>query len=59
MKKIGLVKQLESAGYHRVRNGSHEICKKEGARSVQVPNYREINEYTAEAILKNAGLEKP
>ncbi|GHV79664.1 hypothetical protein AGMMS49944_14550 [Spirochaetia bacterium] len=58
MKKIDLVRRLEVAGYRRVRNGDHEIYKKKGARSVQVPTHREINEYTAVAILKAAGLEK-
>jgi mRNA interferase HicA len=58
MKKLDLVRLLEEAGYRRVRTGDHEIYEKEGSRSVQVPNHKEINEYTARAILKVAGLKK-
>jgi mRNA interferase HicA len=53
-----LIKQLESAGYREDRSdGGHAIYEKEGNRPVQVPNHREINENTARAILKAAGLE--
>ncbi|GHV04483.1 hypothetical protein FACS189485_09970 [Spirochaetia bacterium] len=58
MKKRELVRQLEAVGFHRVRSGDHEIFEKEGSRSVQVPNHSEINEYTAKAILKAAGIKK-
>ena len=40
----------------KVRKGKHKIYEKEGCRPVQVPDHREINEYTAKAILKDAGL---
>ena len=57
MKRRILVKKLEAAGYREVRNdGGHAIYKKDGCRSVQVPNHRELNENTARAILKVAGL---
>ena len=57
MKRRDLVKKLESAGYREVRNdGGHAIFEKNGARSVQVPNHREINENTANAVLKAAEL---
>jgi len=57
MKRRDLVKILISAGYTEVRNdGGHAIYNKEGSRSVQVPNHREVNENTARAILKAAGL---
>jgi len=56
MKRRDLVRKLEHAGYRLDRTGSHAIYEKEGCRPVQVPNHREINEYTAKAILKQAGI---
>jgi len=57
MKRRDLIKKLEAAGYCEVRNdGGHAIYEKSGSRSVQVPNHREINENTANAILKIAEL---
>ena len=57
MKRRDLVKMLETAGYRESRNdGGHAIYDKPGSRPVQVPNHREVNENTAKAILKVAGL---
>jgi mRNA interferase HicA len=57
VKRRDLIKKLEAAGYSKDRNdGGHSIYEKSGNRSVQVPNHREINENTAKAILKAAGL---
>ena len=56
MKRRDLIKKLESAGYKRERDGDHTIYEKEGSRPVQVPKHREINENTAKAILKAAGV---
>ena len=56
MKRKDLVKKLEAAGYRQNRTGNHAIYEKLGSRPVQVPNHREINEYTAKAILKMAGI---
>ena len=57
MKRRDLVKKLLAAGYRQDRNyGGHAIFEKQGLRSVQVPNHREINENTAKAILRAAGL---
>ena len=56
MKVRLLIKMLRQAGYRRIRVGDHMIFEKPGARSVQVPNHREINERTAKQILKDAGL---
>ena len=56
MKQRDLVKLLTAAGYQQVRHGDHKIFEKPGSPSVQVPNHKEINEYTAKAILKAAGL---
>jgi predicted RNA binding protein YcfA (HicA-like mRNA interferase family) len=48
VKRRYLIKKLEAAGYR----GGHSIYEKTGARPVQVPNHREINENTVRAILK-------
>jgi predicted RNA binding protein YcfA (HicA-like mRNA interferase family) len=56
MKRRVLIKKLEAAGEDR-NEGGHSIYEKKGSRSVQVPNHREINEYTSEAILKAAGAQ--
>ena len=58
MKRRDLVSLLEKAGYREVRNNRHAIYKKEGCRSVQVPNHREIAEYLAKQILKDAGIQQ-
>ena len=55
MKRRDLIKILKTAGYRESRNsGGHAIYEKDGARPVQVPNHREINENTAKTILKIA-----
>lgn len=56
MKRRDLIKKLEAGGYQAVREGDHTIFEKPNSRSVQVPKHREINENTARAILKAAGL---
>ena len=57
MKRKDLIRKLIAAGYRLDRTGDHAIYEKPGRRPVQVPNHREINEYTANAILKAAGIE--
>ena len=56
MKRRDLIKKLESAGYKLDRKGDHIIYEKDGGNPVQVPDHSEINENTAKAILKRAGL---
>lgn len=57
MKRRDLIKKLESNGYRLDRDdGNHSIYEKQGCRPVQVPRHREINENTAKAILKAAGI---
>ncbi|MCI9619846.1 MAG: type II toxin-antitoxin system HicA family toxin [Dorea sp.] len=56
MKRRDLIKKLEAAGYRLDRDGDHSIYEKEGCRPVQIPRHREINENTAKAILRAAGL---
>jgi len=57
LKQRDLIRKLLAAGYRKDRDGDHEIYEKKGCRPVQVPNHREINENTAKAILKDAGIE--
>ena len=57
MKRRDLIKKLEAAGYRIDRdNGDHTVFEKAEGRPIQVPRHREINEMTARAILKAAGL---
>jgi mRNA interferase HicA len=56
LKRRDLIKKLEAAGYRLDRDGDHSIYEKEGCRPVQIPRHREINENTAKAILRAAGL---
>ena len=56
MKRRDLIKRLTAAGYKLDRTGDHEIYEKKGGRPVQVPNHTDINDHTARAILKAAGL---
>lgn len=57
MKRRDLIKKLEDAGYKLDRDdGNHSIYEKPGSRPVQVPRHREVNEFTARAILKAAGV---
>lgn len=57
MKRRDLVKKLLAAGYKLERDsGDHTIYAKPGNRSVQVPRHKELNELTAKAILKVAGV---
>lgn len=57
MKRRDLVKLLSQTGFKLERDdGDYSIYKKPGSRSVQVPRHRELNELTAKAILKAAGV---
>jgi mRNA interferase HicA len=57
VKRKDLIRKLRTAGYRLDRKGDHFVYEKPGNCPVQVPNHREINEYTAKAILKTAGIE--
>lgn len=57
MKRRDLIKKLEAAGYQMDRDdGDHTIYEKKGNRPVQVPRHNELNNNTARAIMKAAGL---
>ncbi len=54
VKKIVLEKELKKLGFTFLREGgSHEVWSN-GTKSVTIPRHREINEYTAKAIIKQA-----
>ena len=56
MKSKDLCKALTRNGYELCRHGNnHEIYRK-GKITVVVPRHKEINEETARAIIKKAGL---
>ena len=57
MKRRDLIKKLESNVYRLdIDDCNHSIYEKQGCRPLQVPRHREINENTAKAILKAAGI---
>lgn len=56
MKRRDLVKLLEKNGFKLKRNGSDHDIYSRGSAEEQVPRHREINEYTAKAIIKRWGL---
>lgn len=64
MKRRDLICLLEKAGYSWAREGDHTTMYKPGVPKdqpplrglIQVPHHAEINEITAQAILKQAGI---
>lgn len=66
MKRKILIKKLEAAGYHWAREGDHTTMYKPGVPKnqpplrglIQIPRHVEINEITAQEILKQAGIKQ-
>ena len=57
MKRRDLIKRLEAIGYRKERDtGDHTVYARAGFRPIPVPRHSEVNEQTAKAILKAAGL---
>ena len=56
MKRKDLIKQLEVNGWKLVRNGASHDIYSNGTCSEPVPRHTEINEITAKAIFKRAGI---
>ena len=56
MKRKDLIRKLENNGWWKVREGDHHTIYTNGKRSEPIPRHNEINEITATAILKRAGL---
>jgi hypothetical protein len=46
---------LRALGWHLVRRGAHHDVWSDGEREIAVQRQNEINEYTAKAILREAG----
>jgi predicted RNA binding protein YcfA (HicA-like mRNA interferase family) len=55
MKRRDLEKRLRALGWLLVRHGARHDVWSDGEREIAVPRHNEINEYTAKAILREAG----
>lgn len=58
MKSKDLKKKLKAAGWIIISGAKHDMAKHPNYPGVKIPipRHTEINEYTAEGILKTAGL---
>ena len=56
MKRRDLIKMLAANGWWKAREGSDHTIYTNGKRSEPIPRHSEINEITAQKILKRAGL---
>ena len=54
MKRNDLEKKLKKLGWRLSRHGKKHDIWSDGDRETAVPRHLEINEYTAQAILKEA-----
>ncbi|MBM3295558.1 MAG: type II toxin-antitoxin system HicA family toxin [Candidatus Aminicenantes bacterium] len=55
MKRRELEERLRSLGWLLVRRGGRHDIWARGEYEIAVPRHREINEYTARAIMRSAG----
>lgn len=58
MKRRDLIKKLEEAGWSITDGAKHDMAKNPSYPGVKipVPRHKEIDDYTAKGILKEAGL---
>ena len=56
MKRKELISKLEAAGFRFERHGSRHDIYIRGSDIEEIPRHKEINELTAKAILKEAGV---
>jgi len=58
MKRRDLIKILKQAGWTITPGAKHDMAKHKDKPGIKIPipRHTEINNYTAEAILKEAGL---
>lgn len=58
MKRRDLIKKLEAAGWILTSGAKHDMAKNPGKQGIKIPipRHAEINEITANQILKEAGL---
>jgi len=54
MKRQNLEAELWHLGWNLLRNGRKHDVWSNGQREIAAPRHREINEYTAKAVLKEA-----
>lgn len=54
MKRTDLIKKLKAAGATFDHEGANHTVYKVAGQIITVPRHREINEYTANGILKDA-----
>jgi len=54
MKRKQIVKRLRELGWERLRQGRRHDIWGRGCERLAIPRHAEINEYTAEAIVKEA-----
>jgi mRNA interferase HicA len=58
MKKADLERKLKKAGFVLKRNGSRHDVWGNDEINLAIPRHRDIDEMTAKAILKDAGIKK-
>jgi len=58
MKRRELEQKLRKLGWELTRHGGKHDIWTDGEREGAVPRHKEINEYTAKAILNEAGGQK-
>ena len=51
MKIVELIRNLNDAGYHLVRDSKHKIFSN-GINSIAVPRHKEVNRMVAQKIMK-------
>lgn len=57
MKRRDLIRKLKKAGWKISSGAKHDIAKHlDRSGKIPIPRHNEINEYTANQILKEAGL---
>jgi mRNA interferase HicA len=57
MKRRDLIRRLQEAGFSLLRSkGPHDVYGR-GTQRIPVPRHREIKEYLARKILRDAGAE--
>lgn len=58
MKRRDLIKKLEDAGWKLTNGTKHDMAKNPSKQGIKIPipRHAEINEITANQILKEAGL---
>ena len=56
LKRVDLIRRLESNGWHLLRNGSSHDIYTNGVKNETIPRHNEIGEKLAKTILKRTGV---